>query len=123
MVILPNVILTTARSLYSSGTGTTQPVSYLSQVLAHITPNKTSQYTVLPQEALDSQYRAAVETGSDIVAGDMITAITGLDGVTIWPGFNTTATYWVRFSQEQAPLVLPYRMIYIEVVLTGGKAF
>ena len=55
--------------------------------------------------------------------GDTIMAMTLNDGVTVWPAFNDTASYIVRFTQETAPLILPARMVYIEIVITGGVAF
>ena len=122
-VLLPNVLITTARSSYSAGTGTTAPVTHVTNLLCHLAPVRASQLTTLPQDALSSQYVLTIPSGTDIVIGDTITSIVLNDGVSPWPGFSVAATYIVRFTQEQAPFTLDYRAVFVEMVLTGGRAF
>ncbi len=122
-VLLPNILITTARSQYNSATGTTQPQIYLVGVAGHIGPVRASQLAVLPPDAVTSQLSLLVPSGTDIIVGDTIMAMTLNDGVTVWPAFNDTASYIVRFTQETAPMILAARMVYIEIVITSGPAF
>lgn len=122
-ILLPNIIFSTSRSQYNATTGTTKPQNNLMNIAGHIAPVRATQLAVLPPDAAGSQVVLTVESGTDIVIGDIITAMYLNDGITVWPAFNGAATYVVRFVQETAPLVLPTRIVYVEIVIATGPAF
>ncbi len=125
MILLPNVLLSTARSTYNAASdGTTSGTPYLSGIIAHIEPQGSNQLLVMPLNDMNLQYRCRVDPGTDIVIGDLVTAITYLDGVTNYP-FALPSQFgaWItRFAQESAPILLPSRLLVLEYVITGGPA-
>lgn len=121
-VLMPNAYLTTARPAFNPQTqvtGGNQP--YLSGVECYIEPAKATAFRLLPDAALQSVYMATVETGTDISTGDVITAITTLDGAswpgdypaTQGPGQDPTSLWVVTFHQENAPGLFASRVLYL----------
>ncbi len=125
-LLLPNVLISTARSTYSSdayGGTTGVPVTKLTNVPAALLPMKATQYVLLPPGMLNIVYTARVTTGTDIAPDDLLTAIVlATDGVTAWPGFSSSATWTVRFILESGPLLLPSRLCFIDMTITGGTS-
>ena len=130
-ILLPDVIFDTARSTYSPSTGTTaKPLPYLTNIAARMYPTTATQLSALPQEALMAQYTAEVESGIDIVTGDLLTRIVrASDNATPWPNDFPVAptsatpasvTWRVVHVAEQHALLLPRRMVFVARVISGG---
>ncbi len=125
-VILPNALISTARAVYTASSGqTSEPVAYLAAVPAYLAPVRATQLATLPENALSQvTYCARVESGTDIVANDLVTLITLADGLTPWPSpFPASAVCVVKYAQESAPGILAERVLYLAFILTGGPAF
>jgi hypothetical protein len=126
VVLLPNVLLTTARGAYNQTThATATPTPHLVKVVAHIERARASSYVVLAAAALDADYVATVAPGTDIAVGDRVIAITLLDGVTPWPSSQTVAAHevWtVVFVREMGSLLLLRRLVYLARQIGGGVA-
>lgn len=130
MPLLANVYINTARAQRSNGmTMPEQP--YLSGVLASALPTQStlSAYKVLPDAALQSDYTVRVDSGVDVREGDIVTAITLLDGVTPWPSVGlasnslTNETLRVSFATESAPGPLAHRLVYVTRERAGGVVY
>ena len=122
MILLANVFVSTARSIYdTTTTGTSAPFPYLTSIRGHIEPIQSTQLTMLPQAAYDVLYSVMVPSGTDIIVGDIISSIMLPDKITPWPATSRSNVVWiVRHAQEEAPVILPSRMVYIASVTTGG---
>lgn len=129
MVLLPNVLVSTARSGYSQNFGTsgaTQPK--LVKQPGHIQSTRGIMH-MLPASALNSEYILRVDSGLDVHKGDVITAITLLDGKTTWPGLGLANTpianeVWrVAEANEDSPGILPNRLVYLERLVGGGPIY
>lgn len=132
---MPNVRVDVARSRYNATSKTTGAPTNpnLTGVLGNMNPMLATDYAMLstaPEPALRSNWFLMVESGTDIVAGDVVTNITLLDGVTPWAGSGIIAgqpgalnvVWWVRYWQESAPGILAYRSIYLERTQVGGPS-
>lgn len=122
-VLLPNVMLNTARSAYTSGTGTSAPTLYQQSIPAHIGPVGAQAYATLPAAALEANVQAMVEKGTDIRSGDRITSITLPDGLTPWGGHGDRDSYIIKYIQESAPGPLAHRAVFIQHLIGGGPAY
>jgi len=123
-VLFPNALISTARGATNPTTyATSAPTANLLSVSAHLAPVRAVQLAVLPADAAQVTYVATVESGTDVQIGDLITSITLPDGITPWPfGPSAQGSWWVRYTQETAPGLLPSRQCYLAYVLTGGPA-
>lgn len=134
-ILMPNVICDIARSRYNITIGqTSAPTAVnLTGVMGNISPMLATDYQTLtsaPQPALQTTHLLIVGPGTDIIAGDVVTKMTLLDGVTPWTGFGPLpgqlgyggVVWWVRFHQESAPGLLSYRSVYLERVTVSGPA-
>lgn len=133
MPLRKNARLTTARRALDPVTRSTSvALPYLRGIACHIGPNGASAFGSLPDGAVKSPYVASIDPGVDIAEGDLITAITRLNGVTPWPGdypaARTSATsqdptsQWeVTFHQDSDPGLRPYRRLFITRYTGGGK--
>lgn len=125
-VLLPNTVLATARSAYNAATGqTTPPTPYLTGVAAYLAPIRAAALAILPDNAVAQvAYVARVESGTDIVVNDQISAISLLDGLTPWPTpFPAGTICLVRYVQESAPGILAERVLYLAFLQTAGPAY
>ncbi len=126
MPLLANVLLSTSRSTFTASAygGTTgTPTPHLSGIPANIQPMNATQYGLLPPGALNIGYVADVDSGTDIAPDDLITSAVLLsDGVTPWPGFSSAATWTVRFILESGPMLMPSRLCFIDMTITGGTS-
>ncbi|MGZ6281720.1 MAG: hypothetical protein ACXWQ5_00235 [Ktedonobacterales bacterium] len=134
-ILLPNVLMDISRARYNKNTGVTgspQPSMYA--VPGNLSSMMTSDYAALagaPEPALRASYIILVETGTDIVDGDFISMIYQVDGKTPWPGFGPPLgapgyggiSWWVRFHREESPMILPYRALYVERIVTQGPSY
>ncbi len=129
MILLPNVLLSTARASYNPLTKQTSAAEpYLSAIPAHIAPVTARHLALLPEAAVGSEYYALVASGTDIAIQDELTSIVLPDGITPWPGDvipagnanAPTITWRVQFVQESAPGLLTSRKIYLTRALASG---
>lgn len=126
MPVLSNVLISTSRSSFSSGVTSTANKPILQGIAANIMPLAGTNYKVLPEAALQSEYRLQVDSGVDVREGDVLTSITLGDGVTPWPGINTTNTneyFRVSYVVESSPGPLAHRSAYVERVRGGGPVY
>ena len=76
MILLPNVVVEVNRSRYLKNSGqTSKPQPYLSGVMGNLAPMTSTDYMLLstaPEPALRSNYVLSVDTGTDIITGDVI---------------------------------------------------
>ena len=125
MPLLTNVLVSTARGAYNSGTGATAAeTTYLTGVPAHIGPVRATSIMLFGQAILGSDYEMDVASGTDIAQGDKLATITLLDGVTAWPGDSSGSNVWyrVKHAAELGPVLLPTRKVFVERVRIGGPA-
>lgn len=125
-IVGPNVRVWTSRSPRNASlqeTGT--PVAYLTSIKARIQNPNAQEYAVLqPTLAFKEIYALVVSRGVDIQVGDVITKITELDGVTIWPRTDPPAakiTYAVRFARESSPYMLRNHTFIVEKIRSSGR--
>lgn len=118
MPLLPNVLINTRRP---PGTG-----MHAIDIDAHIRPNIQNGYTILPVAALESDYEVIVDSGTDLVEGDLLASITLPDGTTPWPGLgavNTHEYFRVSYAYESIPGPLQHRKVFVKRVRGGGIAY
>lgn len=122
MLLLPTTLIQTARAVTVGGA--TPPASlYLTGVPARVEPVKATQLVVLPDASLLVQMLVTVETGTDIVPGDLITSVTLMDGATPWASGPGTNRIWeVRYVLESTPGYLAVRQCFVGIVIIGGLA-
>lgn len=125
MLLFDNVRLWTGRRYFNASVNSTsQPVPHLGEVRGYIEDAKLGGYKALPDAALTSDYQVRVDTGTDIVTGDSISAITLKDGKTPWPGDylagqttlpggDPTSTWEVVYHKETDPGPFAHRMLYL----------
>lgn len=125
--LLKNVLISTSRARLNAQGGTTPPTPNLVQEAAHAEPmiQPFVEYKPLPAAALESDYVFRVDPGTDIVAEDVITACTLLDGVTPWAmaATNPNETLRVVYADDGPPMLLPYREAYVKRFTGGGRAY
>lgn len=124
MPLLPNVLLSIARSIASATGNTPSAQPLYAGIVAHIMPNIQSGYKNLPVAAVQSDYETTADSGTDIVEGDIVTSITLIeDGITPWPGLgavNNNEYFRVTFTRESTPGPLAHRKVYIARIRGGG---
>lgn len=128
MPILPNAIITISHSTYSPSTHVTSAASpSQTGIVVHIMPFVASAYKILPAAAMESNYAANADSGTNVVEGDIITSITELDGTTPWPGLgiavNTNETFRVTYTNESTIGPLQHRTIFIKRERGGGPVY
>lgn len=128
MPLLANTLLTTARAQYtaslnSGNGGTGLPQGNLVAIRAHLDTPTQQQAIFLAAEGIAAKYVAEVDSGTDIVMGDTIASITLLDGLTPFPiALPPGASIVVSWVNEEAPLLLPARLVYLSFLTTQGPA-
>ena len=121
MILLANVLISTSRAVYNPATTATSTTAWLSDIPAQIEAVHASDLAILPGGAVDVQYKARVESGTDIQSGDILTAIVlYTDGYTPWPGVSSNQSIKVRLAREASVGILPHRILFLELVTTGG---
>jgi hypothetical protein len=127
--LLQNVLITTERSTFTASSGVTSQANslVLAGYPAFIGPNTETAYKVLPEQVLASEFIVKVESGTDIVEGDIFSSITLRDGVTPWPGLNlaenSNETLRVTFAKESTPGPLAHRIVYVGRERGGGPVY
>jgi hypothetical protein len=121
MVVLRNTVIWTARPIYSASAGTSVPSSYLSAIDAHTGPVPSSDFHVLPDAALTSDYLVKVDAGTDIKTGDVITQVCLPDLThSPWDGLSVSEELWVTFDRLSAAGPLAHLRLYCKRVTAGG---
>jgi hypothetical protein len=118
MPLLPNALMSTARG------NTANPIH--SGLEVHVQPNVQSSYKVLPVAVMESDYEVTVDSGTDVVEGDIVTSITLPDGETPWPSLgavNNNEYFRVAFAAESIPGPLQHRKVYVARVRGGGPSY
>lgn len=126
MLVLANVLLTTARSVANRSGGIAPPSPHLADIEAHARPLTPSDYKTLPAGALETDFVFSVEVGTNIVAEDVISSVVLIDDeVTPWAqsATNTNETLRVVLAQDWTPGPLTYRNCYVKKVTGGGLAY
>ncbi len=123
MIVLPNCTVATSRSQYSSVTGnSTVPIAHLSNVVGHISDVPTSDL-IRSGYTLDADLKLTVDIGTDIVEGDVITAILKKDGTPFLGNTtNPNELLLVKKATNGSPMILPARYVYINRDILGGVA-
>lgn len=124
--LLKNVLISTARAHLNMTGGTAPPTAHLYQQPAHAEPTlNTTDYRALSTAALETDFIFRVDPGTDIVANDIITACTLLDGITPWAqsATNPHETLRVVLVYDGPPALLPYRDCYVKKFTGGGVAY
>jgi hypothetical protein len=122
-VILPNLLIWTSRSDYSTSTGTSAPTPYLSEVRAHGGPISAQDYRVMPEAALTSDYLFKVDVGTDAIVGDAILKVTRIDSVyTPWDELGANEAMTVIFAQNSTAGPLSHRKLWCKRITAGGPA-
>ena len=133
-ILMPNVFFDVSRARYSKNTGvTSKPQPNLYRVSGNLSSMMASDYVALagaPEPALKASYIILVSSGTDIVDGDFISMIYQRDGKTKWPGFGPGVgepgyggvSWWVRFHREESPMIMPYRSLFVERLITSGPS-
>lgn len=134
-ILIPNVIIDVSRSRYSKNTGISgKPQPNIYKVRGNLSSMMASDYIALagaPEPALKASYIILVDSGTDIVDGDLISMIYNLDAKTKWNGFGPGigepgyggTTWWVRYHREDSPALMPYRSLFVERVVTAGPSY
>lgn len=124
MVVLKNVVISTSRPTFSANAGTSQPSPYLSQIDAHAGPVPSSDFHVLPDAALTSEYLIKVDTDMDIKTGDVITQVSlnNPPVYTPWDGLGSNETLWVTFDRTSAAGPLAHKRLYCKRITAGGPS-
>lgn len=134
MPYLDNVLLTTSRPGYTPATGKTSSAltsgqSYLTNVPGYITAAHQQKLPVhLITGGFDIPYTVLVGPNYDIGEGDLIIAITLLDGLTPWPNdtparssSNAATQHWtVVYVKPSAPGFLAHLTLYLSRTLASG---
>lgn len=126
MPILSNVLISTMRSGFSSGVTPAAKTPVLQQVEAFAMPVQAMSYKALPEAALESDIKIQVDSGVDIITGDIVTSIVLKDGVTSWPGIgktNPNEYFRVVFAPESTPAPLAHRTAYVKRETGGGPVY
>lgn len=123
-VVLKNVVIWTKRPSFSSTSVTSVATPYLSQIDAYAGPTPASDYRVLPDAALTSDYMLKVDIGTDIKTGDIISQVSlpNPPVYTPWDGLGANETLWVTFDRVSAAGPLAHRRIYCRRVTAGGPS-
>ncbi len=126
MPVGANVLVWTARSLYSAASGTgpaTNPV--LEGEPATYTAPGQLDPRALPEGALVTDFQLRMDYGTDIVDSDVITQMTELDGVTLvaQSPLNPNEILRVVHARDVSPLFLPHRRVLVRQATGGGEAY
>jgi hypothetical protein len=129
-----NLIWTSRASRTATGL-TLVEQAYLSKVPAHVQNNTPNAAIALPDVAFKADYYMVVDSGTDIVEGDLIIKITLRDGVTPWPAIRpgprtqmpgvpgaSNLLFRVVYSSEMAAVFLPAREVWFDYIQGGGPA-
>lgn len=124
MVVLKNVVLATSRPAYQATSGTSAPVPYLSLIDAHAGPVPASDFHVMPDAALASDYLIKVDIGTDIKTGDVITQVAQNNPpvYTPWEGLSGNEALWVTFDRASSAGPLAHLRLYCKRITAGGPS-
>lgn len=126
MPVLANVRVNTARPIRNSQGSTSSAKPYQNSISGHMDLTHQATYQPLPAGGFRVTYTLEVDLGADIVAGDVITAIYRMDGVTNWgplaPQLRPNDLWVVVFYTDDLPGPLAERCCYVERRVTGGPA-
>lgn len=126
MPILSNVLISTSRSKFANGVTPAATTPVLQGVEAFAMPVQAMSYKALPEAALESDIKIQVDSGMDIISGDIVTSITLKDGVTSWPGIgktNPNELFRVVYAPESTPGPLAHRVAYVKRETGGGPVY
>ncbi len=126
MPVGANVLVWTARGLYSAAGGTSAASNaVLNGERATYTAPQQLDPHALPEGALVTDFQLRMDYGTDIEDGDVITQMTELDGVTpvAQSPLNPNEILRVVHARDVSPLFLPHRRVLVRQVTGGGEAY